>query len=594
MLSLAFVFSFNQVPATSSHFFDTGLSEDNVFSTGYWIPPDVPVPLGWNVRSESAHFSEKPVDIDCGGITDGDFPTEGNGKIAFLWEEVGYYDDLEVKYEKQWLRPGRDPENESHWEGQEKWSTPYTNYRTFGSSTGTEGLWHNRVRATVDTDKDGSPDLYSAWSEGCAVTYDREHKVLENIVLNEFVPNPVGWDRKAMPGGEWVELYNKGDFDIDVAGWFLYDKNDPHELEIKKSNSDNDGNTSDSGETIVPAKGFLVVYRNGDKDFSLNNHKDKIRLFNGEIKNGAVLVDSYSYKGSDFKSLTGTLGDENVDDSSGGKRCIVPPGKSFIRFPDGFDNWIDPIPTPGKANEKDNSEKELIEYYEKVCFEGGEPVCEEDFMKAIGIWEESEETEEEGIEEPQLVSDVNTAEEPQSDTPQEEDLSDGAGEADAEEDEDENNEEEKDVKEETVDDLESNDHGNDQSNDQQESGDTEETVEQEEKEQVITEEPQLDTPREEDLSDGAGPQSDTPQEEDLSDGAGPQLDTPQEEDLLDGAGNILLEEEADEEAAEELESEEKEAVEESDEEEDEEEAEEEEIEMKEEEEIEAKEEEEIV
>ncbi len=30
------------------------------------------------------------------------------------------------------------------------------------------------------------------------------------IVINEFLPNPIGKDNDLMPGGEWVELYNKG------------------------------------------------------------------------------------------------------------------------------------------------------------------------------------------------------------------------------------------------------------------------------------------------------------------------------------------------------------------------------------------------
>ncbi|MBM2817716.1 MAG: hypothetical protein HW401_306, partial [Parcubacteria group bacterium] len=83
------------------------------------------------------------------------------------------------------------------------------------------------------------------------------------IVINEFLPNPIGNDNKHMPKGEWVELYNLGDNPINVADWVLYDNNDSHPLKIKLSNSDNDGNLGDGGETIVPPHGFLVVYLNG-------------------------------------------------------------------------------------------------------------------------------------------------------------------------------------------------------------------------------------------------------------------------------------------------------------------------------------------
>lgn len=148
------------------------------------------------------------------------------------------------------------------------------------------------------------------------------------IVINEFVPNPTGADDASMPGGEWVELYNNGSSGVDVNGWILYDSNDTHELFISTGNSDNNNNTADSGETIVPAGGFLVVYRNADSDFALNNTGgDSVRLYTNTISGGGVLIDSYSY---------------TLDP--------VPDNKSFARIPDGTGNFVDPIPTPGYAN----------------------------------------------------------------------------------------------------------------------------------------------------------------------------------------------------------------------------------------------------
>lgn len=138
-------------------------------------------------------------------------------------------------------------------------------------------------------------------------------------VINEFLPNPVGDDKAQKPNGEWIEIYNNGAENIDAAGWLLYDENDNHELAITNANTD-------SGTTIIPAFGFLVVYRDGDPDFSLNNTGgDAVRLYNGEIGAG-VLVDSYTY---------------GVD---------APEGKSFARIPDGSENWVDPLPTPGETN----------------------------------------------------------------------------------------------------------------------------------------------------------------------------------------------------------------------------------------------------
>ena len=146
------------------------------------------------------------------------------------------------------------------------------------------------------------------------------------IVINEFLPNPIGFDNAPMPGGEWVELYNLSDAAIDVAGWTLYDNLNSHPVVIASSNSDNNGNTADSGETIVPAGGYLVAYLNGAYSGWLNNSGgDSVRLYSGTVGT-APLRDSYSYAGS------------------------APENKSYARIPDGIGNFIDPIPTPLAPN----------------------------------------------------------------------------------------------------------------------------------------------------------------------------------------------------------------------------------------------------
>lgn len=164
------------------------------------------------------------------------------------------------------------------------------------------GFWDTEVLGNVVTSED--------WGETELDT--------GGVVLNEIFANPAGPEDAPMPGGEWVELFNTSGVDIDVAGWNLYDAYDYHRLEITV------GNTN-TGSTVVPAHGFLVVYRNGDIDFSLNNSGDTVRLYNGTI-GGGLLVDV----------------------------CIYGPvieGKSIARIPDGTGEWIDPIPTPGEPNQ---------------------------------------------------------------------------------------------------------------------------------------------------------------------------------------------------------------------------------------------------
>ena len=101
-----------------------------------------------------------------------------------------------------------------------------------------------------------------------------------------------------MPDGEWVELYNKGNWSIDINGWYLYDAIDSHDLPITATNVG-------GGSTIIPAKGYLAVYRNTDPLFSLNNDTDNVRLYDGEIGVGN-LINSHSYTGTvEAKSWSG-------------------------------------------------------------------------------------------------------------------------------------------------------------------------------------------------------------------------------------------------------------------------------------------------
>ncbi|MEK7630864.1 MAG: lamin tail domain-containing protein [Patescibacteria group bacterium] len=144
-----------------------------------------------------------------------------------------------------------------------------------------------------------------------------------HILINEFVPNPSGSDQGTAGGaldGEWVELFNPTNSSVDVASWWLYDASNANELEIN-------GVRTNTGDTIIPSHGRLVVYRDGDGDFELNNSTgDTVRLFSGPVGSGGVLVDSHTY--------TAVAGDN----------------KSFARIPDGSSNWIDPEGTPGEEN----------------------------------------------------------------------------------------------------------------------------------------------------------------------------------------------------------------------------------------------------
>jgi len=189
-----------------------------------------------------------------------------------------------------------------------------------------------------------------------------------DIVMNEFLPNPVGSDTLSMPDGEWIELYNRGSVVADIASWYFKD-DASNQLYITLTNSDNNQSTSDSGETIIEVGGYLVVYDNSN--FSLDDAGDIIYLYDSSDS----LIDSYAY------------GDKAGD--------VVSPneGKTYARIPDGG-FWVDPDGTPGEENELGDEE---IAFYREMafetCFDGqdfidskkDESICNLDFLDYLGM-----------------------------------------------------------------------------------------------------------------------------------------------------------------------------------------------------------------
>ena len=109
------------------------------------------------------------------------------------------------------------------------------------------------------------------------------------IVINEFNYKSA----KDFDTGDWVELYNNSDEDVNIGNWILKDDDDEHQF-VFESN------------TVIPARGFLVVCENsddfsakfpqvsdyvGDISFGFGKKSDSIRLYNQD----GILIDSLSY-----------------------------------------------------------------------------------------------------------------------------------------------------------------------------------------------------------------------------------------------------------------------------------------------------------
>lgn len=113
------------------------------------------------------------------------------------------------------------------------------------------------------------------------------------VKIIELLANPTGNDSAKMPQGEWVKIKNEGEYFIDLAGWVLYDSDNTHELFLTVENSETTG--QDNKTLLIEPQGELIIYRNGDNDFSLNNEGDKIRLCTGPIEMLGEIIDEVEY-----------------------------------------------------------------------------------------------------------------------------------------------------------------------------------------------------------------------------------------------------------------------------------------------------------
>jgi hypothetical protein len=170
------------------------------------------------------------------------------------------------------------------------------------------------------------------------------------VVMNEFLPNPdgsahgldYGSDHSNQPDGEWIELYNNSEKPHDLSGWHFEDEAE-NDVMITSANTD-------PATTTIPAKGWLVVYMNGEM---LDNSGDTIKL-----KDGPRVVDEYTYDSGKYCEKEPTPNATNTESVSG-DCSSVPPNKSYARIPDGVGGWVDPIPTPGAENTKEQPDDVL-------------------------------------------------------------------------------------------------------------------------------------------------------------------------------------------------------------------------------------------
>lgn len=152
------------------------------------------------------------------------------------------------------------------------------------------------------------------------------------------MPNPKGTDTK----NEWIELYNKGQTDVNLGNWQLDDIEDGSKPYLIPDTA------------IIKAKEALLI-KSDESKLSLGNTQDQVRLFN--FKN--ELIDSINYEetpeGQSYASITITKEDgfQNSTDTQANSEIGLP-----TNFPVDSEShnsqqrtwlWLKD-PTPGQPN----------------------------------------------------------------------------------------------------------------------------------------------------------------------------------------------------------------------------------------------------
>lgn len=130
------------------------------------------------------------------------------------------------------------------------------NWQTSQNPRGTPKSENSKL--TEDSEKDGEARLHQTHqtSESTLTTYPT------NIIINEILPSPEGPDAE----NEWLELFNKNDFEVDISNWKITDT-----IGRTKTYIFPEG-------TKIEKQGFLLLDRPKTK-ITLNNSSDGLKLF---------------------------------------------------------------------------------------------------------------------------------------------------------------------------------------------------------------------------------------------------------------------------------------------------------------------------
>jgi len=157
----------------------------------------------------------------------------------------------------------------------------------------------------------------------------------EGVVINEFLPAPNGPDEN----NEWIELYNKNDFSVDLSNWKL---------------RDTEGITTTyffPNDLKISANGYVVVKRPETK-ILLNNDKDGLELMRPDGK----IIDSVVYQKALVNQSYNRIESQFVKQPDWQWSTILTPGVfNNITVPPA-QKELKVLPKPEKSDSKINKE----------------------------------------------------------------------------------------------------------------------------------------------------------------------------------------------------------------------------------------------
>jgi hypothetical protein len=144
------------------------------------------------------------------------------------------------------------------------------------------------------------------------------------VLINEIVAeNTVAVDEYGEKD-DYIELYNAGDTEVNIAGWYLTDT--PSDRKLARIP------TTDSTKTVIPSKGRIIIWADGQPEQGILHVGFKL------AKEGETLVFSRENPYEEMIEMD-RVSYPALDDN-----------KSYSRVPDGSNNWVIQSPTFNASN----------------------------------------------------------------------------------------------------------------------------------------------------------------------------------------------------------------------------------------------------